>query len=380
MRVAFVSLIPAPWGGSEELWSRAARVLRGRGATVAVGVRPWPTPVPQIRGLADVGCEIHWHHAPTTTTRLMWRLGRSPDRPLRWLIRFRPDVVVHSVCWQGDNLNVDLFCLAHGLRHIRLVQLAGEAWWPGADVLDALTLCYTGAVACCFVSRANRRLVETQLGTELPNARVVWNPSTIPPESLPWPDEGGGFRVACVGRLLQALAAPRWRERRLSVSVYGSGPGEPSLRRLAGTLGLADPFLRFPGFCPDIRAVWAGHHALVLPSRQEGMPLAAIEAMMCGRVPILTAVAGNQELVADRSGIHPARDRRARAGLGAPGRVADDRGKGGPVHAGPPPRGSGGRVRRPRHRPSPRPGGMSLLPAVSRARSGSPRGGRRAGP
>jgi len=309
MRVAFVSLIPAPWGGSEELWFRAAKVLRSQGAAIAVGVRPWPTPVPQIQELVNMGCDIHWHHPHTTLTRLMWRLGQPPDRPLRWLIRFRPDVVVHSVCWHSDNLNVDLFCLTHGLRYIRLVQLAGEAWWPGADVLDALTQCYTGAAACCFVSHANRRLVETQLGTELLNARVVWNPSTTRPEPLPWPDEESGFRIACVGRLdpaskgqdllFQALAAPQWRERQLCVSVYGCGPGEPSLRRLAGKLGLAEPFLRFNGFSYDIRGVWEGHHALVLPSRQEGMPLTAIEAMLCGRVPILTAVAGNQELVTD---------------------------------------------------------------------------------
>jgi glycosyltransferase involved in cell wall biosynthesis len=45
--------------------------------------------------------------------------------------------------------------------------------------------------------------------------------------------------------------------------------------------------------------VWAEHHALVLPSRHEGMPLAVVEAMLCGRVCIVTDVAGNTEFIDD---------------------------------------------------------------------------------
>ncbi|HKT90418.1 MAG TPA: glycosyltransferase, partial [Candidatus Sulfotelmatobacter sp.] len=38
---------------------------------------------------------------------------------------------------------------------------------------------------------------------------------------------------------------------------------------------------------------------LVLPSRFEGMPLALVEAMLCGRAAIVTNVGGNGELVRD---------------------------------------------------------------------------------
>ncbi len=309
MRIAFVSLIPAPWGGSEELWCRAAHVLRSRGAVVAVGVRPWPTPVSRIEELAGLGCRVHWHAFPGRRARLLTRLGLPEDRALGWLVRFRPDLVVHSVCSHNANLAVDSFCRRHGLKYVRLVQLAGERWWPSDAVLDEYTRAYTGAAACCFVSHANRRLVETQIGATLPNARVVWNPYTVPPGVAPWPSEAGGLALACVGRLdpeskgqdllLTALARDRWAGRGVRLSFYGRGPGEASLRRLASHLGFAEPRVRFAGFAPDIRAVWDGHHALALTSREEGMPLAGIEAMSCGRVPILTAVGGNSELVAD---------------------------------------------------------------------------------
>jgi glycosyltransferase involved in cell wall biosynthesis len=36
-----------------------------------------------------------------------------------------------------------------------------------------------------------------------------------------------------------------------------------------------------------------------MPSRYEGMPLAVVEAMLCGRVCIVTDVGGNRELITD---------------------------------------------------------------------------------
>jgi glycosyltransferase involved in cell wall biosynthesis len=39
--------------------------------------------------------------------------------------------------------------------------------------------------------------------------------------------------------------------------------------------------------------------ALILPSREEGMPVAAIEAMMCGRAVLATRVGGSPEVVLD---------------------------------------------------------------------------------
>jgi glycosyltransferase involved in cell wall biosynthesis len=55
----------------------------------------------------------------------------------------------------------------------------------------------------------------------------------------------------------------------------------------------------FAGNRENIEEVWSKHHALVLPSRFEGMPLTLVEAMLCGRPCIVTDVGGNRELVRD---------------------------------------------------------------------------------
>lgn len=69
---------------------------------------------------------------------------------------------------------------------------------------------------------------------------------------------------------------------------------------MARQLGLTTvTTVTFAGFVRDVPAIWNDHHGLILPSRCEGMPLALIEAMLSGRVPIVTAVGGNAEVVDD---------------------------------------------------------------------------------
>jgi glycosyltransferase involved in cell wall biosynthesis len=57
--------------------------------------------------------------------------------------------------------------------------------------------------------------------------------------------------------------------------------------------------VQFLGHQDDMEQLWKDHHALVLASRFEGMPLTVVEAMLCGRPCIVTDVGGNRELVRD---------------------------------------------------------------------------------
>jgi glycosyltransferase involved in cell wall biosynthesis len=96
--------------------------------------------------------------------------------------------------------------------------------------------------------------------------------------------------------LFEVLAAEPWRSRPVTLSLFGAGPMERSMRRLVTRHGLDDK-VTFRGHVSDIRGIWSGHHALVLPSRYEGLPLALVEAMICGRPSVVTDVAGNAELL-----------------------------------------------------------------------------------
>ena len=96
---------------------------------------------------------------------------------------------------------------------------------------------------------------------------------------------------------MEVLSRSHWRNRNIDVTLVGSGTNEGGLRREAERLKLAS--VEFAGFVNDVEELWTRHHALLLASRYEGLPLSLVEAMLCGRACIVTDVGGNRELVRD---------------------------------------------------------------------------------
>jgi glycosyltransferase involved in cell wall biosynthesis len=94
-----------------------------------------------------------------------------------------------------------------------------------------------------------------------------------------------------------ALAERNLRSYEIQIDFYGAGPAEVGLKALAGHLSLKN--VHFRGFATDIEKLWDEYHALVMPSRFEGLPLALIEAMLCHRAAVVTDVGGNCEYVED---------------------------------------------------------------------------------
>lgn len=318
MNVVFVSGNRA-WGGSEELWSATAAVLASDGHRVTVFKSGVDDSQPRIRRLRSLSCRIRDLARFPLMPRRLFTLVRSLSSGAAYgheIVRLsiglalsrRPDLVVVS---QGGNH--DGYFLAEVCRRLRLPYAivshkASELYWPADWQLKTIAAVYRSARACFFVSEHSRRLTEEQIGFAPPRAAVVRNPFLVPWEPrTDWPDDRRGWRLACVGRLhpkekgqdllLRVLARPRWRDRPLSVTFYGDGLQRASLERMARNLGLGN--VAFAGFVDDVPAIWNDHHGLILPSRCEGMPIALVEAMLSGRVPIVTDVGGNAEVVDD---------------------------------------------------------------------------------
>ena len=326
-RVVFLTSCPLLWGGSEELWSDAALALERRGFHVrAARSRPWPWgPLhPRWEALRRAGVSL-----------VGFRVGgleeAVPDAVYRFLPRFagpafharnlwlslklrlcRADLAVVSQGGSYDGIcpvNLPDICRAARVPYVIICQKSSETDWPHDSLRRVYANAYRSARRVYFVSEHNRRITEQQLAMALDRAEVVRNPTLLTTDGpLPWPDPvDGRLRLACVGRmwprekgqdvLLNVLARDRWRGRPLDVDFYGEGPMEQGLRDMARFLGLAN--VRFHGQVPDITAVWRDHHALLLPSRSEGLSLAQVEAMRCGRPPIVAAAGGARELVDD---------------------------------------------------------------------------------
>ena len=314
MRIGFFSTMGGlPWGGSEELWCRAATVLLGQGHEVHFNCRRWhPTPEPLERLIA-AGAKPHF--------RPRLRLGRSLRRTLerlrlirfkfvRWLERTRPDLVLISFSCHMDDPHIALACHLRGIRYAVLLQAASPANWIPAKSVDEFRAAYANAERCYFVSRENCDLIETNLALNLPHAEIVDNPFNVRADAAPaWPSTETAWKLACVARihfvsksqdvLLRVMRQPKWRARPLQVVLWGNDNGDlRQVERLIDLYGIRDK-VSYGGFATDIEELWSHHHGLLLPSRSEGNALSLIEAMLCGRVPITTNVGRAAELIDD---------------------------------------------------------------------------------
>ena len=308
-RFTFVSTCPELWGGSEELWAGAAAVLAERGHRVTAYKTGVDSSHPRVRRLESLACPVVNLRRPPYVPQPL--VTRSHLLVLAaHLTARRPDLLVVS---QGDNFDgLHFGYLSRKLRlpYTLVTQKATDHFWPPDRSRNYRNGVFVDAARCFFVSEHNRRLTEDQNGATLTNAEVVRNPYLVPADGpLEWPGgEGDGLRLACVARLylldkgqdilLRVLARERWKARRLHVSFYGRGWNREGLVSLAERLGVRNA--SFEGQTDDIAGIWKRHHALVLPSRAEGLPLSLVEAMMCGRPAIVTNVGGNAEVIEDR--------------------------------------------------------------------------------
>lgn len=320
MKFSIISTCMHPWGGSEELWADAALFLQQAGHQVTVFKTAFDAQHPRVQQLQAAGCQIAAlrQQLPLAKrmlnrclpTRWQWSAQAAQlARVRRHLHQARPHLVVVA---QGSNFDGLLFAAA--CRHaqqpfVLLAQKAAEVFFPPWNQREEARLAYQAARHCYFVAQHNLEVTQNQLGILLPRASVVRNPFNVPYAGhLAWPTAGPVVRLACVARLeildkgqdvlLQVLALSKWRQRSLHVTFYGQGGDGPALQEMAALLGLANR-VTWAGQVADVAAIWCSHHALVLASRYEGIPLALVEAALCGRPAIATAAGGTAELLRD---------------------------------------------------------------------------------
>ena len=132
------------------------------------------------------------------------------------------------------------------------------------------------------------------------------------------PQARGGLRAACaagegdvligvVGRLvpikdidcfLEAAARVGTSAPHARFAIVGDGERRAALEQKAAALGLG-PRTTFVGWRKDLESVYADLDVVVNSSRNEGTPVALIEAMAAGRPVVATAVGGTADLLGD---------------------------------------------------------------------------------
>jgi len=301
----------------EALWYAMAAAAMENGHEIEVLIARRSASHPEVTKLEGLGARVHCRWSEPKGSRIglvlhkVWcrtgariAFGRNLDSAadLR-IVNVGTMVELTREPWASllENAGMPIAAIIHNNPEIRSYGSAMELRLSG--ILQR-------ALAVYFVSDRLRENAEEQLVTRIPGARVVRNPVNLSSDQLEsWPAEDEPLRLAVVGRLdafvkgqvrlLHALSAARWKSRSWKLSIFGDGPDQSKIERAIEFYGLSGQ-VQFGGFAKDVRTeIWRRHHALVMPSMLEGMPLTLVEAMVCGRPALCSDVGGASELIRD---------------------------------------------------------------------------------
>ena len=344
--ILFISTEEALWGGSDELWYETALVMSKQGYSITAVKSRWSTSHDRYRKLVTAGVNV-WSLYDNPKIRRHQRRKQRWQTMTQYLskVGFLHDVLSRYQAFKERiytywNLE-DYYAFGELYNHLKshkydlivlnqaenydghpymnllgkfnnpyviLSHKASELLWPSSEILEDLQQGFSRAKASYFVSEHNKELTEQQIGSKLSHATIVRNPSKPLKERYTisiFPSLDQGLNLACIGRfwfldkgqdlLINVFRQRKWRERAVYLSFYGSGPHEMALNSLIAMYDLKNVSIK--GYETDIEKIWSTHHALLLGSRAEGLPLVLLEAMQCGRAYIGPATAGISEVI-----------------------------------------------------------------------------------
>lgn len=311
------SMASTPWGGSEELWVALAQKAINSDVQVSVSVYDWNQLPIKVQRIKEAGASIHLRSRISYTDfvgKVKGKLNQLlvAEKQLHEFVKEQKcDIVLLST---GAFCDLEInplrkFLLKTEIPFCIVIHSNTETHQVESSKIKEIQEVCAKAKAMFFVSKRIQAQSEKQINVKLSNALPAINPLNIDMLGiLPLPDMDI-IKMACVGSLqvavkgqdllIQVLASQKWKERNWELSLFGYGPDEELIKRMIAANDLNDRiFLR--GFTNDIRQeVWSKHHLLVMPSFIEGMPIALLEAMLCGRPAVVTDVGGNKEIVID---------------------------------------------------------------------------------
>ena len=233
------------------------------------------------------------------------RLRQAWPSLLRWLRSVRPMVVLSTFGYVNLALLAMRPLLPPGTRIVvresstpslalqrgrvpapALMRIAYRLLYPTAD----LVLCQHRAMAEEMTARFG---VASERVALLPNPVDSSHLRAQPPRREP----GRGRRFVAAGRLapvkgfdrlIDMFAASGADDR---LCLFGEGPDRATLEDRVRARGAGDR-IRFVGFDPEPWPNFAGADAVLVPSRWEGLPNVALEALACGTPVIATPESG----------------------------------------------------------------------------------------
>jgi len=320
MRIIISTNIRVPWGGSEELWLAFAKASVAAGNQVYVSKLKTPV-ASKLKEAIDKGVKIIYRRGYYKADLLRFQrillkgtllFTNILHNPYKKTFSLKPDIIIYndSSYYVGEDSFFYKKVKKSGVPIVVINQIIADF-----HILNTKTgirrarEIFIIAKKIFFVAQRNLETAERQLCLPLKNAAIARNPVNLQNINIvTFPEKTtvthfavvGNLQVAHKGQdiLLQVLSAKKWKDRNWVLNIFGDGPDEHYLKLLAEIYSLKEKVL-FQGKSQDIRSIWLHNECLISPSIMEGTPLVMVEAMLCGRMCIMTDVGGNREWVED---------------------------------------------------------------------------------
>jgi glycogen(starch) synthase len=191
-----------------------------------------------------------------------------------------------------------------------LIVTLHEQWPDAAFASDSLLSRVLGCASCVtFVSAHLLAHTNERLGQPLSRSSIIYN-GLDGCSYCPGPLPLHARRLLCLGRLvpgkrfdlaLRVLAAIRGCCPDVRMIIAGDGPSRSELENLAVELRIGD-MVDFIGWIPpyDVPKLIDSATAVLMPSRNEGLPLVALETALMARPMIAARVGGLPEIIEDQ--------------------------------------------------------------------------------
>jgi L-malate glycosyltransferase len=320
MRIGIISNIAEAWGGSEELWrSFAIAAIKEKHHVIIsynkTGHLHWKMEELLNLGATVIGRRGFVKPGLPIAERLLNKgliiLKNEIDDPYKSFLKEQPDIVIYND--SSYNFSRDKFFLRMVDTKRAPVFIINQVIPDQYHAINEsekkkAIYVFSRAKKSFFVAERNIRTAERQLACKIPAAEVVRNPVNINhPELLSFPTLET-VRLASVANmlvnhkaqdiLLEALSMVSFKNDDWQLEFYGSGIDADYINDLIRYFGLSQKaFIR--GKTNAIEAIWKNNHMLVMPSLMEGTPLAMVEAMLCGRLVLMSDVGGSREWIKD---------------------------------------------------------------------------------
>jgi glycosyltransferase involved in cell wall biosynthesis len=292
-------------GGAERHVLDLVVGLRAAGADVAVICpRPGPLTTWLDRHGVEYVCIEMVRPRPGDEFALDWP---AVEQMAAWLRRRRPQVV-HSHLYPA-HLHASLAAREAGVPAVVHTALTLDVR-PGDVLLGRLGAAHTSALSAAVAdTRRSAGLPPDQITLIHPGIGTEhFEPDPAATAALravlrlrPGPVIGTVARLVPekgVDLLIAALPPVVRAHPSVQVLIAGDGPERGALERVAADLAVA-PAVRFLGTRDDIAVLNNLLDVFVLPSRQEALGLALVEAMAAGRAVVATRIGGMPEVVDD---------------------------------------------------------------------------------